>query len=60
PLSLGIETVSGVMSKITPRSSKVPASKSQTFTTYQDNQDFVSIQVYECERTMTKDCNMVG
>ncbi|CAN8074081.1 unnamed protein product [Agarophyton chilense] len=60
PLSLGIETVGGVMSKIIPRNSKVPASKSQSFTTYQDNQEVVSIQVYEGERTMTKDCHMLG
>ena len=60
PLSLGIETVGGVMSKIIPRNSKVPASKSQTFTTYQDNQEVVSIQVYEGERSMTKDCHMLG
>lgn len=60
PLSLGIETVGGVMSKIIPRNSKVPASKSQTFTTYQDNQEVVSIKVYEGERAMTKDCHMLG
>ncbi len=60
PLSLGIETVGGVMSKIIPRNSKVPASKSQTFTTYQDKQTVVSIQVYEGERSMTKDCHMLG
>lgn len=60
PLSLGIETVGGVMSKIIPRNSKVPASKSQTFTTYQNNQEVVSIQVFEGERAMTKDCHMLG
>lgn len=60
PLSLGIETVGGVMSKIIPRNSKVPASKSQTFTTYQDNQEVVSIKVFEGERAMTKDCHMLG
>ncbi len=60
PLSLGIETVGGVMSKVIPRNSKVPASKSQTFTTYQDNQEVVSIEVYEGERAMTKDCHMLG
>lgn len=60
PLSHGIETFGGVMSKIIPRNSKVPASKSQTFTTYQNNQEVVSIQVFEGERAMTNDCHMLG
>lgn len=60
PLSLGIETAGQVMTVMIPRNTAIPCKKTNTFSTYSDNQPAITVKVYEGERQLTRDCNLLG